>query len=78
MVLLFVAIRRLVSGRVKAGMQRAKEEGKHVGRPPIPEDTQAEDQRLYTEEDISINKISKRLDISYGTAWNYVQEVKGE
>jgi len=66
----------LISERVKAGMQRAKEEGKHVGRPPIPEDTQAEVQRLYTEEDISINKISERLDIAYGTAWNYVQEVK--
>lgn len=68
----------LISERVKAGMQRAKEEGKHVGRPPIPEDTQAKVQRLYTEEDVSINKISERLDISYGTAWNYVQEVKGE
>lgn len=68
----------LISERVKAGMQRAKEEGTRVGRPPIPEDTQAEVQRLYTEEDVSINKISERLDISYGTAWNYVQEVKGE
>jgi predicted site-specific integrase-resolvase len=35
-------------------------------------------QRLYTEEDVSINQISERLDISYGTAWNYVQEVKSE
>ena len=68
----------LISERVKAGMQRAKEEGTRVGRPPIPEDTQAEVQRLYTEEDVSINKISERLDISYGTAWNYVQEVKSE
>ena len=68
----------LISERVKAGMQRAKEEGKHVGRPPIPEDTQAEVQRLYTEEDVSINQISEQLDISYGTAWNYVQEVKSE
>jgi DNA invertase Pin-like site-specific DNA recombinase len=71
----------LISKRVKAGMQRAKEEGTRVGRPPIPEDTQAEVQRLYTlyiEEEVSINKISERLDISYGTAWNYVQEVKSE
>lgn len=68
----------LISERVKAGMQRAKEQGKHVGRPPIPEDTQAEIQRLYTEEGISINQIAKRLDVSYGTAWNYVQEVKEE
>jgi len=31
-----------ISKRVKASMQRAKEEGKHVGRPPISENTQAE------------------------------------
>jgi len=49
-----------------------------VARPPIPEDTQAEAQGLYTEEVVSINKISERLDISYGTVWNYVQEVKDE
>lgn len=59
-------------------MQRAKEEGRHIGRPPIPEDMQAEVQRLYIDEDISINRTSERLDISYGTAWNYVQEVKSE
>lgn len=58
-------------------MQRAKEEGKHVGRPPIPEDTQAEVERLYTQEDVSINQISERLGIAYGTAWNYVQEIEG-
>jgi DNA invertase Pin-like site-specific DNA recombinase len=67
----------LISERVKAGMQRAKEEGKHVGRPPIPEDTQAEVERLYTQEDVSINQISERLGIAYGTAWNYVQEIEG-
>lgn len=33
----------------KAGMKRAKEKGTRVGRPPIPEDMQAEVQRLYTE-----------------------------
>jgi DNA invertase Pin-like site-specific DNA recombinase len=66
----------LISERVKAGMQRAKEEGKHVGRPPIPEDTQAKVRQLHVEEDVSINQISERLDIAYGTAWNYVQEVK--
>lgn len=37
----------LISERVKAGMQRAKDEGRHVGRPPIPEDTQAKVQELY-------------------------------
>lgn len=66
----------LISQRVQAGMQRAQEEGKHVGRPPIPKEKQKEIRRLYTEEDVSINQISKRLDIAYGTAWNYVQDIK--
>ena len=65
----------LISERVKAGMQRAKEEGKHVGRPPIPEDTQEKVRQLY-DQDVSINQIAERLDIAYGTAWNYVQGVK--
>jgi len=67
----------LISERVKAGMQRAKDKGKHVGRPPIPEDTQEQVRQLY-EQDVSINQIAKRLDIAYGTAWNYVQEVKSD
>jgi DNA invertase Pin-like site-specific DNA recombinase len=64
----------LISERVKAGMQRAKEEGKHVGRPPIPEDTQEKVRQLY-DQDVSTNQIAERLDIAYSTAWNYVQEV---
>lgn len=65
----------LISERVKAGMQRAKEEGTHVGRPPIPEKIQQRIQEL-KEEGVSINQISERLDIAYGTAWNYIQEIK--
>ena len=67
----------LISERVKAGMQRAKEEGKHVGRPPIPEATQERIGEL-REQGVSINQISKRLDIAYGTAWNYVQQYEQE
>jgi len=65
----------LISERVKAGMQRAKEEGKHIGRPSIRTDQQEAIRRLY-ENGLSINQIAKRLDIAYGTAWNYVQQVK--
>ena len=43
--------------------------------PSIPEDTQAKVQEPYAQ-DVSINQIAKRLDIAYGTAWNYAQEVK--
>ncbi len=66
----------LISQRVKAGMQRAKEEGTRVGRPPIPEEKQKEIRRLYVEENVSINQISKWLGVAYGTAWNYVQDIE--
>ncbi|WP_148278303.1 recombinase family protein [Salinibacter ruber] len=66
----------LISQRVKAGMQRAKEEGTRIGRPPIPEEKQEEIQKLYTEEDVSISQIAERVGVAYGTAWNYVQDIK--
>lgn len=66
----------LISQRVKAGMQRAKEEGKHVGRPSISEEKQDEIQRLHAEENISTSQIAERLGIGYGTAWNYIQDVE--
>jgi len=62
----------LISERVKAGMQRAKEEGTHVGRPPIPEEKQ-EKIRQFKEDGVSINQISKQLGVAYGTAWNYAR-----
>lgn len=62
----------LISERVKAGMQRAKEEGTHVGRPPISEDTQQGIRELKEGGD-SINQISKRIGVAYGTAGNYAK-----
>lgn len=65
----------LISQRVRAGMARAKAQGKPVSRPKITVDLQKQIKDLY-EKDISINKISQQLDISYGSAWNYVQRSK--
>ncbi len=65
----------LISQRVKAGMARAKSQGKRVSRPAIPVSIQKRIQDLY-EDGISINKISQQLKISYGSAWNYVQKIK--
>jgi len=61
----------LVSERVKAGMTRARAQGKRISRPRIPERVQERIRELH-EQDVSINQISKRLSIAYGTAWNYV------
>ena len=63
----------LIGERVRAGMARAKSQGKRCSRPPIPEKTRQEIERLYRSKRYSINQISKRLGIAYGTAWNYVQ-----
>ena len=67
----------LISDRVKAGMARAKAQGKRISRPPIPREVQDGVEALYTQ-GISINQISKQLGIGYGTAWNYVQRLKQE
>lgn len=65
----------LISQRVKAGMARAKAQGKLVSRPTLSKNIQKRIQDLY-ENDISIKKISQQLKISYGSAWKYVQQIK--
>ena len=62
----------LISERVKAGMARAKAEGKRVSRPRIPKATQREIVALHAD-GVPINQISKRVGVSYGTAWNYAK-----
>ncbi|MCU0471347.1 MAG: recombinase family protein [Arcicella sp.] len=48
----------LISQRVKAGMARAKAQGKHIARPPITKELQAKIIELQRE-GLSMNKISK-------------------
>lgn len=67
--------RALISERVKAGMARAKAQGKRISRAPLAEELQAQIATLYVE-GLSIHQIGKQLGIGYGTAWNYVQHVK--
>jgi len=65
----------LISQRVKAGMARAKSQGKRVSRPPLSDMKQKHIHDLYKNK-VSIKQISKQLGISYGSAWNYVQQLK--
>ena len=60
----------LISQRVKAGMARAKAQGKHIARPPIAKELQAKIIELQRQ-GVSMNKISKTLGIAYGTVYNY-------
>src|ERR671922_2462961 len=67
--------RALISERVKAGMARAKAQGKRISRAPLAEDIQERIATLYGQ-GVSIQQISKQLSIGYGTAWKYVQDAK--
>ena len=64
----------LISQRVKAGMARAKAQGKHIARPPIAKELQHKIIALQRE-GVSMNKISKTLGIAYGTVYNYRSKV---
>ena len=69
----------LISERVKAGMERARTQGKPLGRPRIPEHIKDEIQRLRSEvPPLSPRVISKRLGIGYGTARRYVKTLKSK
>src|SRR4051794_27351493 len=66
----------LIGERVKAGMARAKAQGKRTSRPPIPEATRRRIAELYAQ-GVSIKRIAKELGIAYGTAWNYAKGGRG-
>ena len=65
----------LISQRVKAGMARAKAQGKHIARPRLSKDKQAIIQQLHAK-GLSMNQISKQFGIAYGTVYNYVGKLK--
>ena len=65
----------LISARVKAGMARARAQGKRISRAPLSATVQQHIATLY-HQGLSIHQIGKQLGIGYGTAWNYVQRVK--
>ena len=58
--------RSLIQERVKAGLQRAKTQGKRLGRPPVPPIQIEKIKRLRTE-GLSYRKIAKRMDLSVCT-----------
>jgi DNA invertase Pin-like site-specific DNA recombinase len=65
----------LIGERVRAGMARARAQGKRVSRPPIPEATRRKIEEL-AQAGHSINGIAKELKVAYGTAWNYVRAME--
>jgi DNA invertase Pin-like site-specific DNA recombinase len=65
----------LIGERVRAGMARARAQGKRVSRPPIPAATRRRIEEL-ARAGRSINGIAKELEVAYGTAWNYVKAME--
>lgn len=64
----------LISQRVRAGMARAKAQGKHVARPPLAQSKQEAIAQLLRE-GLSMNQVSKQLGVAYGTVYNYAQKL---
>src|SRR5918911_1868489 len=67
----------LIGERVKAGMARAKAQGKRTSRPPIPDTTRRRIAELHAQ-GVSIKRIAKELGIAYGTAWNYIKRADSD
>ena len=65
----------LISERVKAGMARAKAQGRRISRAPIARMVQQRMAALHAQ-GLSIHHMSRQLKIGYGTAWNDVQRLK--
>jgi DNA invertase Pin-like site-specific DNA recombinase len=65
--------RAMIVERVKAGLARARAQGKQLGRPKVPLRTEASIRRLRAE-GLGIKTIARRIGCSVGT----VQRVVGE
>ena len=65
----------LMSERVKAGMARAKAQGKRISHAPLPAGIQGGIADL-SHQGVSLHQRSTQLGIGYGTVWNDVQRVK--
>ena len=65
----------LIAERVKAGMARAKAEGKRIGRTPTPEAVRRKIHALKQENAaLSIRTIARRVGVSVGTVCNCLKE----
>ena len=58
--------REMIQERVKAGLRRAKAQGKRLGRPPVPP-IQIEKIKALRQEGLSYRRIAKRMDLSVCT-----------
>ena len=67
--------RSLISERVKAGMQRAKAQGKNISRPKLAKSKLNRIMEL-KQQGLSMNQISIQAGVAYGTVYNYLAKHK--
>jgi DNA invertase Pin-like site-specific DNA recombinase len=65
----------LISERVKAGMQRAKAQGKNISRPKLAKSKLNRIMEL-KQQGLSMNQISIQAGVAYGTVYNYLAKHK--
>ncbi|GJM01467.1 MAG: hypothetical protein DHS20C07_31460 [Methyloligella sp.] len=58
--------------RVRAGMARAKAQGKHIARPPLPEDKKRKIRAL-RKRNFSIREIAKEVGVTHVTVLNVLK-----
>jgi DNA invertase Pin-like site-specific DNA recombinase len=64
--------RNLIRERVIAGQQRAKSEGRHIGRPTQMNDSLRTSIKLLREQGMAIKRIAKTLSIGVGTVYSVI------
>ena len=66
--------RSMIQERVKAGLARAKSQGKRLGRPPVPS-SKIKAIRKKHKEGLSIRKIAKEVNVGHGVIQRVIKEM---
>lgn len=69
---------RIRSGLVKAGMERARRQGKQIGRPGVPDVLQELIRAIWIEEKAGVSEIARRLKMPVSTVHKYVSRFRDE
>ena len=69
--------RKMISERTKAGLARARAQGKHVGRPHKLSRREVRELLRLHEEGVPVRRIAERLGVSRSTVYRYLRSLGG-